>query len=81
MPPDSTLLLAKANKAGNSHRSFVICDDCFWCASLLGEDVMNPSECAICKKTLYSTPIGRHERYTLSYSEIRGIELEFSLNR
>jgi hypothetical protein len=63
-------------------RSFIICENCHWCATLmdtsriLGIDF---SSCKNCKsqQPLSSVPIADNETFTFSYSEKHGVELDF----
>lgn len=59
---------------------FLICDSCFWCASIL-EDGMPASRCPLCKSTkLESIPIAIGESYRFDYSIKSGIILEFAVD-
>jgi len=62
-------------------RLFVICDDCYWCASAISERYFDVVTCPTCKKPLTSIPISREERYNYNYSHDRGVELEFFSDR
>jgi hypothetical protein len=58
--------------------SFVICEECFWCASW-----MNPtrsvSTCSMCFSNRVSLiPIARNESYVYSVTESRGLDVRFS---
>jgi hypothetical protein len=69
------------NLNGKEYRDLIICNHCFWSASLLkgskGFDI-----CPICGKTnLEITPVDNYEDYLLHIDQRRGIEIEFSDNR
>lgn len=61
-------------------RLFVICDDCYWCASALSERYFDAVTCPMCNKGVSSIPISRDEYYYYNYTPNRGIELEFFSN-
>lgn len=55
---------------------FLICDSCFWCASILGNSMM--VTCPLCQSTtLESVPIMLGESYKFDYSAKSGVMLEF----
>jgi hypothetical protein len=62
-------------------RLFAFCDDCYWCASLLSRRYFDLITCPQCNKPLSSLPISDEERYTYSYSQTRGVELDFYSDR
>ncbi len=45
----------------NKKRHFMICDFCFWCASLYGHDTSIVGVCPICQKRLKLLPISNGE--------------------
>jgi hypothetical protein len=58
--------------------SFVICEECFWCASW-----MNPtrsiSKCSMCFSNRVSViPIAKNESYAYSVTESGGLDIRFS---
>jgi hypothetical protein len=74
-------IVANKNLNGQEYRDLVICNDCFWSASLLkgsnGFDI-----CPIYGKTnLEITPVDDYEDYLLHIDQRRGIDIEFSDNR
>ncbi|MEO9362687.1 MAG: hypothetical protein ABI348_02185 [Nitrososphaera sp.] len=58
--------------------NFVICNECFWCASLLlGAGSING--CPSChKNALEEVPVSGNERYAFDYGPTGGVVLEFS---
>jgi hypothetical protein len=56
---------------------FLICDSCFWCASVL-DDREASGACPLCKCTmLESIPIASGESYRFDRNLKRGVVLEF----
>jgi hypothetical protein len=56
---------------------FLICDSCFWCASVLEEREVSHT-CPLCHGTmLESIPIASNESYRFDHNLERGIVLEF----
>ena len=56
---------------------FLICDSCFWCASILDERVVSGA-CPLCKGTLLeSIPIAPDEAYRFDNNPKGGVVLEF----
>jgi hypothetical protein len=56
---------------------FVICDSCFWCATLLVS--VYESRCVSCGREIRSpVPIANNERFTFEADTKRGISLSFS---
>jgi hypothetical protein len=62
-------------------RLFIMCDDCFWCASAIEIRSFDPDVCPLCEKPLASLPISFDEAYRYIRTERRGIELEFLSDR
>jgi hypothetical protein len=59
----------------------VICNGCFWSASLL-EGSSGFSICPVCRKTeLEVTPVDDFESYLLNIDKRRGLDIEFSDER
>ena len=58
-------------------RLFVICDDCFWCASAINIRMQNLDSCHRCGKAVSSLPLSTDEAYRYNYTQTRGVELEF----
>lgn len=59
---------------------FVMCDNCYWSASLsCAKQSMDFSACPFCKsgRPLAVVPIADDEVFTFSYSEKHGVELDF----
>jgi hypothetical protein len=66
------------NSLGQKQRLFVICDDCFWCASALNTRQADIDSCPDCGRPVSSLPLGQNEKYQYTYTPSRGVELEFS---
>jgi hypothetical protein len=58
-------------------KMFIICDNCFWCASALSMRRYDFISCPQCKKPLSSLPISNDETYRFNYDQVRGVELHF----
>ncbi len=57
---------------------FVLCNSCFWCASQVKSNVLFMT-CPLCGcAKIDCMPIAADEKYSLTYSDKNGIELEFS---
>jgi hypothetical protein len=67
------------NRQHTKYKTFVICDNCFWCASFLVKDYDNA--CPECGKPVSVTTLGQNEGYRYDYNNERGIELEFYICR
>jgi hypothetical protein len=58
--------------------NFIICNECFWCASLLSTKAII-EKCPSCHKNpVESLPIFQDETYTFDYTDNADITLEFS---
>lgn len=58
---------------------FVICNECFWCASLFGA-THRVGACPSCRNVAVEfLPLSRNERYTFDYKQGTGVVLEFSI--
>ena len=59
-------------------RHFVICNSCFWCASLYSNS--RTVKCPVCNRygNLESIPISKNESFNFNYHSRTGIVLEFS---
>src|SRR5574341_811082 len=62
-------------------RLFIICDDCYWCASALCQRYFDSVTCPECDKPLSLLPISNDESYSFSYDKTRGVELDFYSRR
>ena len=61
-----------------SHRAFLICKSCFWCASILYDDVRPIKTCPTCMSyELEFMPISTDESYKFDYDQRHGVTLEF----
>jgi hypothetical protein len=59
-------------------RAFLLCKSCFWCASILHDDVRPFRTCLICMNyDLEFMPISTDETYKFDYGRRRGVTLEF----
>ena len=59
--------------------NFIICRNCFWCASLLESGIFI-ERCPGCSNnTLEAIPINSNERFIISNDQRRGVTFEFSL--
>lgn len=55
---------------------FLICDNCFWCASILGERY--ESKCLSCGSQIVSSvPVMSNEKFIVEVDKKRGISLSF----
>jgi len=62
-----------------SHRAFLICKSCFWCASILYDDVRPFGTCPTCMNyELELMPISTDEEYKFDYDKRHGVTLEFA---
>jgi len=61
-----------------SHRVFVLCKSCFWCASILYDDGRPFRICPICMNyELEFMPLSIDENYKFDYDKRHGVTLEF----
>jgi hypothetical protein len=60
-------------------RLFVICDNCFWCASAINTHQFEVNSCPECNNPVSLLPIANNEEYRYNYTVSRGVELEFYL--
>ena len=65
------------NAADFKQRLFVICDDCFRCASAINIRIHHIDTCPQCRKAVSSLPLSTDEAYRYNYTPSRGVELEF----
>ena len=68
-----------SNRYAIARRHFVICNSCFWCASLYS-DLRRIIKCPLCNSytNLESIPISENESFKFNHDSGKGIELEFS---
>jgi hypothetical protein len=66
------------NIYGSAKRHFIICNSCFWCASLYSD--LRTIKCPGCNyySNLESIPISENESFKFNYHSRTGIVLEFS---
>jgi len=60
---------------------FLICDDCYWCASAITTRLIDIDSCPQCEKQVSSIPLADNERYSYNYDESHGVEVDFWSNR
>ena len=59
---------------------FVMCNECFWCASLLGARPID--ECPSCSKApIEVMPLAANERYAFDCNAVTGVTLSFHQRR
>ena len=58
-------------------RLFLICDDCYWCASAIKTRLVDLDSCPQCQKQISSIPLTDNERYTYNYDKGHGVEVDF----
>jgi hypothetical protein len=69
-------------KYGSVESIFVLCEICHWCATFFDKSRIPNNKCPICSSASISTfPIMPNEKFTFSYNEKRGVELEFGLKK
>lgn len=74
--------ISESKNNGQTDFIFVLCETCHWCATYLDKSRMPSDRCPNCGNTSISTfPILPNEEFTFSYSEKRGVELEFGLKK
>lgn len=77
-------ILDKESRPGQARRlsdcaDFLICDNCFWCASLLKRGY--ESKCMSCGSPIISAiPVMHNEKYLVEVDKKRGVTLSFRLS-
>lgn len=62
--------------------NFMICNNCFWSASILSAKHFITEKCPNCSlDVLESIPLAQNENFTINYSAKRGLTIEFSIRR
>lgn len=75
------IIVANKDLNGQEYRDLVICNNCFWSASLL-KGSKGFDRCPNCgTANLEITPVDDYECYLLQFDQRKGIEIEFSENR
>ncbi|WP_148701612.1 hypothetical protein [Candidatus Nitrososphaera evergladensis] len=70
--------MAKPERIAARQAQFLICNECFWCASCLDPEFAT-GNCPSCNAAaVEDMPISANERYTFDYSVDRGVILEFT---
>ena len=65
----------------NPHPSFIICNNCFWCASVLVQPLLM-SRCPLCAiNMLKEIPVSANEKFQINQDDKRGLTNEFSLDQ
>lgn len=68
-----------ASRKISERANFVICNECFWCASFLGTESAIKT-CPSCSKNAIEViPVFRNEKYAFEYNVSTGVILDFSL--
>lgn len=62
-------------------RLFLICDNCYWCASATRTRLVEIDSCPQCQKQVSSIPLTDNERYTYNYDIRHGVEVDFWSSR
>jgi hypothetical protein len=62
-------------------KMFIICDNCYWCASAIGTRQLDIDSCPLCEKPVSSLPLADNEEYRFSNTTTRGVELIFTSRR
>jgi hypothetical protein len=61
--------------------SFVICEECFWCLSMMSS-ARSISKCIVCSSNrIASIPLAQNESYRYTVTEMGGLEIKFSTRR
>jgi len=68
--------MAFSTKLGQ--RMFIICDDCYWCASSLSTAKLELVNCPQCNRRLSELPLSLDETYKVDFNPTRGVEIEFA---
>lgn len=76
----SVLEILKVDSSLELPRQFLICDFCFWAASAIGTRKRDIVACPKCDAKVSRIPLSDNESFTFSYSERRGVELDFAAN-
>ena len=74
---DAIQIDAAITAAEFKQRLFIVCDDCFWCASAMSPRMHHVDTCPRCRKPVSPLPISPNEAYRYNYTANRGVELEF----
>lgn len=73
---NTTRFVGKESGRISDNVSFLICDNCFWCASILTTSY--ESKCQSCgRQILSSVPIMNNERFIVEADRKRGVTLSF----
>jgi len=62
-------------------RLFLLCDNCYWCASAIKTRLIDIDSCPQCEKQISAIPLTENERYTYNYDHRHGVEVDFRSTR
>lgn len=77
----SVLEIRNINYSLKLPRQFLICDFCFWAASAISTRKHDVMTCPQCGAIVSRIPLACNERFTFSYDNMRGVELDFAVAR
>ena len=73
----SAVILEK--KFNYQNRLFVLCESCYWTATFFTK--IESYECPVCQsKDIALIPLNLDEKYDYKYEQMRGLQINFSLN-
>ena len=76
------MITGESKKDSSVDSIFALCETSHWCATYFDKSRVPNNKCLICENNLISTfPILPNEKFTFSYNEKRGVELEFGLKK
>ena len=56
---------------------FLLCDNCYWCASVFKTRLIEIESCPQCQKQVSSIPLADNETYTYNYDISHGVVVDF----
>ena len=62
-------------------RLFLLCDNCYWCASAIKTRLIDIDSCPQCEKQVSAIPLTENESYTYNYDQKHGVEVDFRSTR
>ncbi len=82
---ESQTLIAKTSGLTSMPSIFVLCDNCYWCATYFDKSRLpSDNNCLGCNSNnneLTSFPILPNESLIFNYNDKRGVELQFKLRQ
>ena len=82
---NSSLIADKTHRSSLSSPIFILCDNCYWCATYLDKTrIPAENRCPHCdanNNELTSFPIMSNESFTFDLNDKRGVEFEFKPRR